>query len=63
MGGLLVLIGVEISVIVYLLYLDAFFFRKIGDGFGLLLPKRLARSGVSLSIELNIHDRKRSNGL
>ena len=33
------------------------------DGFDLLLPKRLARSGVSLSIELNIHDRKKSNGL
>ena len=33
------------------------------DGFDLMLPKRLARSGVSLSIGLNIHDRKRPNGL
>ena len=33
------------------------------DGFDLLLPKTLARSGMSLSIGLNIHDRKRSNGL
>ena len=28
------------------------------DGFDLLIPKRLARSGMSLSIGKSIHDRK-----